>query len=105
MKKKKPLLTAAALVLALAAAFVPHATAQIDPMKAPYYIYESGKMVGVIYVPDRASKELYIEHWVLFPNYVYPSGTNGQSITIVANTEFRIDDEKAFFRSVPWGEG
>lgn len=37
-------------------------------------IYQNGKEVGRIYVPNRGAKdETYVEHWVLFPGYVYPS--------------------------------
>lgn len=37
-------------------------------------IYQNGKEVGKIYVPPRNSKDItYAEHWVLYPNYIYPS--------------------------------
>ncbi|CAH1196992.1 conserved exported hypothetical protein [Candidatus Nitrotoga sp. BS] len=37
-------------------------------------IYQNGKEVGRIYVPPRHAKDdTYAEHWVLYPDYLYPS--------------------------------
>lgn len=37
-------------------------------------IYQNGQEVGRIYVPSRGAKDdTYVEHWVLYPGYVYPS--------------------------------
>ena len=37
-------------------------------------IYQNGKEVGKIYVPPRSPKDVtYAEHWVLYPDYIYPS--------------------------------
>lgn len=97
----------ALLLVLLGACLVPtrRALAQIDPFKAPYLIYQSGQIAGVIYVPDRASRELYIEHWVLFPNYVYPSARSGASISIVPNPAVHLANEQQFFRWTPFGPG
>ena len=77
--------------------------AQLDPGSFP--IYQNGAQVGVIYVPDRAANSsLYAEHWILFPNYVYPNATNGVRTEIVS-AERRYTSETDFFRSTPWGPG
>ena len=79
------------------------AFAQLDPGSFP--IYQNGAQVGVIYVPDRAANtSLYAEHWILFPNYVYPSATNGVRTEILP-AEQRYTSEADFFRSAPWGPG
>jgi hypothetical protein len=115
--KTRQVLLGAVLAMTLAAgAFAPQrASAQIDPMRAPFYIYQSGKVVGVIYVPPRAAPDLYIEHWVLFPSFIYHSmgsaagvaaGIGGDAaMTIVPNPAFHIATEQDFFRSIPWGAG
>lgn len=37
-------------------------------------IFQNGKEVGRIYVPDRSAKaDRYSEYWFLYPNYIYPS--------------------------------
>ena len=77
--------------------------AQIDPGSFP--IYQNRIQVGVIYVPDRAANtSLYAEHWILFPNYVYPNATNGVTTEIMPAQQM-YTSEADFFRRAPWGRG
>lgn len=60
-------------VLALLGVLASLGLAQLDPDIRSLFLYENGIRVGEIYVPDRAEGAThYLEHWVLYRNYVYP---------------------------------
>ncbi len=64
-----------------------------------------GVKVGKIYVPFRlAGTALYLEHWVLSPNYVYPSEFTGASMKIVSGNS-SYSDQEDFFGRVRFGPG
>jgi hypothetical protein len=93
----------------------PPALAEIDPgdkSGTAYDVVEDGQVVGTIYVPvwNSTSPSLpdsaqYVEDWVLFSTYVYPSPTNGKAITIRAAAVQGYTSEADFFARVPWGRG
>jgi len=91
------LIVATVLTLAL------QAFSQLDP--GNFYIIQNGKTVGEIFVPQRrASQRNYVEHWILFRDYVYPATNRSLSTTIKANRK-RYVSETDFFTLVPWGPG
>jgi hypothetical protein len=96
--------TLAAILVLAAAAFVGGpAHAQLDPNYTSYTIYERGELVGEIYRDD-ISPDKYVEHWVLYPGYVYPSPENGLSAQIVpGGPEYR--DHVDFLSRVHWAPG
>ena len=76
------------LILPLMVLFVALAFAQLDPTGiktgAAFDLYEADNKVGEVYVPARDTHaNYYLEHWVLFPNYVYPGPKNLAIIKIV----------------------
>jgi len=61
--------------------------------------------VGEIYVPRReAGTTNYVEHWVLFDNYVYPSPEN-RVVTTIRPSRLSYQSEEDFFARVAWGPG
>lgn len=61
--------------------------------------------VGEIYVPQRApGATSYLEHWVLFDNYVYPSA-KAPVVTFIRPSRSRYASEEDFFARVAWGPG
>ncbi len=81
------------------------AFAQLDPTSRGYFVFQNGRVVGQVYVPPRdLGAERYVEHWVLYADYVYPNGEPGLNVEIRAgNGSFH--DEQEFFRTVRWGQG
>ena len=62
-------------------------------------IYHSdGTKVGEIYVAREGSATKYVEHWVMFDNYIYPSA-------IKPAREQRYTSEEDFLARVPFGPG
>ena len=100
---------------ALLGASPPTARAQLDPTggkAGTYDIVQDSRVVGTIFVPawhdpnaGLPDNARYVEHWVLFPGYVYPSPANGKAITIRPAAEQRYASEADFFARVPWGAG
>ena len=84
------------------------AQAQIDP--GIHDIFQTdgfGHTVkaGEIYVPQREpGATTYVEHWVLFDNYVYPSAEN-PIVTIIRPSQRKFVSEEDFFARVAWGAG
>jgi hypothetical protein len=79
------------------------ADAQLDP--GNFDILQHGQKVGEIFVPARETKQTkYVEHWVLFPGYVYPNGELSLRTTIKAGRQ-RYSNETDFFARVPWARG
>ena len=78
--------------------------AQLDPDW--HAILQNGAQAGIIYVPERAAgSPVYAEHWILFPNYVYPNATNPVVTEIVPAAGSRYSSDEDFFRAAPWGTG
>jgi hypothetical protein len=61
--------------------------------------------VGEIHVPGKASQSLYIEHWILYPNYVYPNAHNGIRTDILPDINLSYASEADFFAHAPFGPG
>jgi hypothetical protein len=77
---------------------------QIDP--GVFQIFQNGALVGEIYVPARATDATeYAEHWILYPNYVYPSPANGIKNEIVPVLRQVYTSEADFYRRAPFGPG
>jgi hypothetical protein len=82
------------------------ASAQLDP-GAGYDLFQNGIRVGEVYVPERDPRATqYVEHWVLYNSYVYPSKDTPE-----LKTEIRLaqkssyESEADFFARVPFGPG
>jgi hypothetical protein len=79
------------------------AYAQIDP--GNFVIVQNGKIVGEIFVPQRNAGQInYVEHWVLFRDYVYPD-SDLSLVTKIKTGRQRYTSEADFFARVPWGPG
>jgi len=79
------------------------AKAQLDP--GEFEIFQNGRKVGEIFVPERAvGQSVYVEHWVLFSNYVYPNEARSLKTKIKAGGG-RYLTEEDFFARVPWDPG
>jgi len=95
---------ALALAIPALAKMEPRRYFQMDPGELT--IRQNGGRVGEIYVPDRepgATK--YVEHWVLYDNYVYPGKDNASLVTTIEPGRASYKSEEDFFARVPWGEG
>ena len=100
--KAKAMSALIVIVFALALALPAHA--QIDP--GDFIIRQNGIQVGVIYVPQRdPDMTTYVEHWVLYDNYVYPGKDASLVTTITKSEKDEYRDEADFFARVPWGKG
>jgi hypothetical protein len=60
-------------------------------------------LVGQIYRAD-TSTTTYLEHWVLYPGYVYPSEANGMKVVIRPGLA-AYRDTVDFLSRVPWAPG
>jgi hypothetical protein len=82
---------------------------QLDPgMKAgsAFDIWQAGNKVGEIYIPARQpGVSHYDEHWVLFPDYVYPGPKNLEPVRIVPLAVSPYASQEDFFRRVPFKRG
>lgn len=103
---RKCVFAALAIALMIAAVLPPTAKAQIDGGNR-IYLYENGVRVGEIYVPDRVEGQTeYVEHWVLYPKYLYPGPQFIGALQIVASpTEQPYASEADFLRRVPFEKG
>ena len=91
------------LSVIFAIALVLPTQAQIDP--GNFDIFQNGRKVGEIFVPARAAGQTnYVEHWVLFSDYVYPDGDLSLNTKIKAGRKTYTSEED-FFARVPWGRG
>lgn len=80
------------------------ASAQLD--YDTYDIFQSGHIVGVIYVPERgADQSIYAEYWIVTNRYVYPSEKTPVTTTIVPTTGYRYTSLRDFLDKAPWGDG
>jgi hypothetical protein len=99
-------LSAAAVVVAAAAAFgAPRsARAQLDPTGGFVFdLYENGERVGQVYREGENPNE-YVEHWVMFPRYVYPSSVNGVRLLVVPGAD-QYRSAGDFLARVPFEQG
>jgi hypothetical protein len=104
MSKLTSFVAAATLAISLGlSAFAPPAHAEIDSGILVYDIWENGRIVGEVYRND-ANPEHYVEHWVLYPGYIYPSAENGLSIEITKGTK-QYRSVQDFFARVPFAKG
>ena len=96
------------------AAATPAAHAEVDPGAKPWLfeVQQEGQTVGEVFVmPWHAAgeglpaKASYVEHWVLFPGYAYPSPANGKAFTLRPAADQRYRSETDFFARVPFAPG
>ena len=81
------------------------ARGQLDPIGG-YWIIQENRVAGEIYVPMRdPGATHYVEHWVLFNNYVYPGGSDPGMVTTIKVSRHSYENEADFFARVPWGPG
>ena len=86
-----------------ALALAKSAPAQVDP--SGYEIFQNGVKAGEIFVPARDLEAVnYVEHWVLYNNYVYP-GRDPELVTTIKVARRGYANEADFFARVPWGPG
>jgi len=79
------------------------AQAQIDP--GNFDILQNGRKVGEIFVSARAAGQTnYVEHRVLFSDYVYPDSDLSLKTKIKASRRTYTSEED-FFARVAWGAG
>lgn len=92
-----------ALTIARASVITPHA--QLVPQC--FDVLQNGIKVGEVYVPERDPKATqYVEHWVLFNSYVYPSKDQSDwTMEIRVAQRSNYESEADFFARVPWGPG
>ncbi|MFO0649065.1 MAG: hypothetical protein U0326_22680 [Polyangiales bacterium] len=79
------------------------AGAQIDPYRQSYGVYERDLLVGEIF-RDETDPAHYSEHWVLYPEYVYPGASNGLSV-VIRPSGMSYENLSDFFRRVRWDRG
>lgn len=103
MKKTLRTLMVAVTMMMLSLVALPRANAQLDYNEASFGIYQRGVLVGEVYRAETDPSN-YVEHWVLYPTYVYPNVTNGIVTTLQpGHTEYR--DAKDFLGRVPFERG
>ena len=96
--------TLATLALAAGAfVVVPPARAQIDPYRVSIGVFQNRVLVGEVLRTD-LDPEHYVEHWVLYPGYVYPSAEN-RVVTELRPGLRAYDSVEDFFRRVPFEKG
>jgi hypothetical protein len=82
--------------------------AQLDPGIHDVFQSDKGqteRRVGQIFVPERTADETsYVEHWVLFADYVYPNNSLSL-ITQIRPSRERYASLEEFLARVPWGPG
>src|SRR5215813_1200922 len=106
MKNIRLLLLSLLLAASLFTIFSVPGEAQIDPSNR-IYLFENGIRVGEVYVPERAEGQTeYVEHWVLYPNYLYPGPRFIGTLQIVPTpSEQPYEGETDFFKRVPFEKG
>jgi hypothetical protein len=77
------------------------------PVLRGIYLYENGIRTGEVYVPDRVDGQTqYTEHWVLYPNYLYPGPKFlGPMQVVPVTTEKPYASDAEFFKNVPFAKG
>ena len=105
----RKLLVSAALSALIALALSANAAAaQLDPGAHDVYQrdeFQNLRKVAEIFVPAREpGATFYVEHWVLFDGYVYPS-PQLPVVTTIRASRLRYASEEEFFARVAWGPG
>lgn len=90
------------LALGLAAMALP-TYAQLDPDDRSFGLYQDGRLVGEIYRAD-TDPQRYVEHWVLYTGYVYPTAQNAIVTEIIPGLT-RYTSVPGFLRRVPFAQG
>jgi hypothetical protein len=106
LKSRLAITIAIASVIAIIAtlALAKSTPAQLDPTGG-FEIFQNGVKAGEIFVPSRDLEAVnYVEHWVLFNNYVYP-GKDPELVTTIKVARRGYANEADFFARVPWGQG
>lgn len=91
------------VVLLFATAIAHPIAAQLAPSTHVYDVLQNGTKVAEIYVPRAQKRSLYVEHWVLFPGYTYPSPINRLGFEIVQSESRARNTAEFFQRSFPAG--
>jgi len=106
--KLKLRLTKAAVISSFIAVIGALALAKSAPPQIDvgyFEVFQNGIKAGEICVPPRDPEAInYVEHWVLFNNYVYP-GRDPELVTTIRVARRGYADEADFFARVPWGPG
>ena len=102
--KVKTKVISSLLALVFALSLVLPAYAQLDP--GSYVVRQNGIQVGVIFVAPRYPEAIqYVEHWVLYDNYVYPGKDASLVTSFTTFKQASYRSEADFFARVPWGKG
>ncbi len=105
VKSLVAILFALALTVPVSARIEPYSSLQIDPTQL-CIIRQNGIRVGEIFVPDQERGAInYVEHWVLYDNYVYPNIDKPSLVTTIEAVRNDYESEDDFFARVPWGKG
>ena len=100
---RKLLVSATLSVLFALALPATAAAVQLDP--GTHDVFQEGRKVAEIFVPGREPcATFYVEHWVLFDGYVYPS-PQLPVVTTIKASRLRYASEEEFFARVAWGPG
>jgi hypothetical protein len=68
-------------------------------------VFQDGVWAGIIFVPAYEEGAVnYVEHWVLFDNFIYVGKVPTMRTTIVLS-QLKFENENDFFARVPWGPG
>ncbi len=94
---------AAALAAAAVLVGASNAPAQLPVDPSSVAIRQHGHVVGEIY-REGDQPDHYVEHWVLFPDYVYPSGVNQVETTLVPG-HHAYENAADFLAHVPFENG
>src|SRR5262245_6278813 len=92
------------LCFAISPRFITLVSAQTPPLMT-LDIYQNGVKVGEVFRPAGTKEEInYVEHWVLFDNFVYMGAISSMSTSFVKSHQ-EYSSEQDFFARVPWGKG
>jgi hypothetical protein len=94
---------AAALAAAAVLLGTSSAPAQMPVDASSVAIRQHGHVVGEIY-REGDQTDHYVEHWVLFPDYIYPSGVNQVETTLVPG-HHAYANAADFLAHVPFEKG
>jgi hypothetical protein len=79
------------------------APAQVDPDQRSFAVVQNSAVVGEIWREGTNPKH-YVEHWVLYPGYLYPSTVNQVSATLRPG-HHTYANTADFLAHVPFEEG
>jgi hypothetical protein len=88
-----------------AAAFAALLAAQV-PVDTNITLFEAGNEVGQIYRgPGDPDARFYVEHWVLYPGYVYPGPRTLAVLELAPKAVTPFESEQDFFRNASFPKG